>query len=150
VRTLAEAARSSFPRCHPLAVDRHLRRVAEKLPQNSEDLTPGSDASDAVFLHLWLAVQLVIDLATAICVNSGLGAPDTYRDAFERLARAGKLDADLADRVARAAGFRNLVAHAYENIDVDRVHATAVNGPRDLRAFLKAASRIVEAANPGS
>src|SRR5437868_12310744 len=96
-----------------LAIKRHLRRVAEKLPPDPNALKPGSDASDAVILHLWLAVQLVIDLATALCVNLGLGVPDTYRDAFGRLARAEKLDKELADRLARAAGFRNLVAHAY-------------------------------------
>jgi len=126
-----------------LAVERHLRRVADKLPVDAADLAPGTDDSDAIVLHLWLAVQLVIDIATALCVNSGLGVPDTYRGTFERLARAGKLDADLAERLARAAGFRNLVAHAYESLDMRRVHAAACSGPRDLNAFLAAAKRIV-------
>lgn len=34
------------------AVDRHLRRVAERLPQDSAEMQPMSDASDAVILHL--------------------------------------------------------------------------------------------------
>lgn len=128
------------------AVERHLRRVAEKLPQRPEDLVSASDASDAVILHLWLAVQLVIDLATALCVRLGLGVPESYREAFERLASAGHLESMLAQRLARAAGFRNVVAHAYEGLDMARVHAAATNGPRDLMDFLRTARDIVDKA----
>ena len=38
----------------------------------------------------------------------------------------------------RAAGFRNAIAHAYENLDLGRVHEAASKGPDDLRAFLGA------------
>ena len=33
------------------------------------------------------------------------------------LAEAGFLDSDLAQRLTQAAGFRNLVAHAYEGLE---------------------------------
>jgi len=36
----------------------------------------------------------------------------------------------------RAAGFHDVVAHAYEALDMQRAHAAAMNGPADLRAFL--------------
>lgn len=116
------------------AVERHLARVASKLPADA--LSPGSDACDSVVLHLWQAVQIVIDLGVSACVKLGLGAPPTYGDAFARLAGAGHIDRALADRLARAAGFRNVVAHAYEALDLARVHAAATHGPADLRAFL--------------
>jgi hypothetical protein len=60
-----------------------------------------------VILHLWQAVQLVIDLALSACSDLRLGTPASYADAFTRLASAGKLDAELARRLARAAGLRN-------------------------------------------
>ena len=50
--------------------------------------------------------------------------------------QAGVLDARLAAVLVRAAGFRNVVAHAYDTLDMARVHAAARNGPADLRAFL--------------
>ncbi|HXH06271.1 MAG TPA: DUF86 domain-containing protein [Vicinamibacterales bacterium] len=119
-----------------MAVERHLRRVAERLPPRIEDFQPGTDASDAVVLHLWQAVQIVIDLAVATCLKLDLGAPQGYADAFRRLERAGVLPSPLADRLARAAGFRNIVAHAYETLDMRRVYRAAAEGPADLRAFL--------------
>lgn len=122
------------------AVERHLRRVADLLPTGPEDLRPLTEASDGVVLHLWQAVQVVVDLAMSWAVRTGLGSPPTYADAFRSLGRAGSLDAGLAERLASAAGFRNLVVHAYADLDLDlaRVHAAALSGPADLRAFLAA------------
>lgn len=71
-------------------------------------------------------------------VRLGLGSPPTYGDAFRQLAAAGVIDPELGARLARAAGFRNLVVHAYADLDLRRVHAIATTGPVDLRGFLAA------------
>ena len=120
------------------SVQRHLARVADHLPPDAAGLTPLSSATDTVVLHLWQAVQIVIDLAVSTCVRLGLGSPPTYGDAFRQLATAGVLDPALAERLARAAGFRNLIVHAYADLDLRRVHVIATAGPPDLRAFLAA------------
>ena len=125
------------------AVERHLARVAERLPPRPDELRPSSDAADAVVLHLWQAVQLVIDLAVALCVDLRLGAPASYGEAFRSLAAAGHVERELAERLVRAAGFRNAVAHAYEQLDLQLVHRAATDGPADLRAFLARAVRLV-------
>lgn len=114
---------------------RHLDRVAEHLPAEASELQPMTATTDTVVLHLWQAVQVVIDLAVSHCVRQGLGSPATYADAFRRLADAGSLERDLATRLSRAAGFRNLVVHGYGQLDLQRVHAIAQDGPADLKAF---------------
>lgn len=121
-----------------MVVERHLQRVADRLPQNAEGLRPATDASDAVILHLWQATQMVIDVAAAACLHFKLGAPANYGDAFQRLANAAVIDTTLASRLVRAAGFRNVVARAYDALDMQRVHRAAREGPADLRAFLAA------------
>ena len=65
-----------------------------------------------------------------------LGTPASYADAFRRLEQARIIDTPLADRLVRAAGFRNIAAHADETIDMRRVHAAAKEGPADLLAFI--------------
>jgi uncharacterized protein YutE (UPF0331/DUF86 family) len=124
-------------------IERHLARVADKLPDDAKDFRPGSDASDAVILHLWQAVQSTIDIAVSACIHLRLGTPTAYGDAFSSLAAGGYLDSDLAARLVRAAGFRNVVAHAYERLDMTRVYRAARDGPADLRAFLKALAESV-------
>jgi uncharacterized protein YutE (UPF0331/DUF86 family) len=121
-----------------MLVERHLDRVAARLPADPALLAPATDVSDAVVLHLWQAVQIVIDVALAACLRLNLGTPTSYGDAFRRLADAGVLDGGLAARLTRAAGFRNVVAHAYDRLDMVRVHRAAREGPADFRMFLAA------------
>ena len=120
------------------SVQRHLRRVAELLPSDAAALRPATDATDAVILHLWQAVQVVIDVAVSSCVALGLGSPATYGDAFRLLAAHDVIEPALAERLVRAAGFRNVLVHADADLDLARVHAAAVEGPDGLLAFLAA------------
>jgi len=74
----------------------------------------------------------------AACLQFKLGTPASYPEAFRRLGEAGLVAPQLAERLARAAGFRNVVAHAYERLDMARIHRVASRGPADLEAFLAA------------
>ena len=121
-----------------MAIERHLARVAARLPPAVEAFQPATDVSDAVILHLWQATQTVIDLAMAACLHFKLGAPASYAEMFERLRATGLVDQELASRLTAAAGFRNVIAHAYDQLDMARVYRAARNGPADLRRFLAA------------
>ena len=77
-----------------MAVERHLRRVVERLPPSAQDLQPSTYASDAVILHLWQATQIVIDLAMSACLFLALGTPSSYADAFSRTC-AGRTNAGV-------------------------------------------------------
>src|SRR5262245_59599285 len=127
-----------------MALRRHLARVAEKLPPKPEDLVASTDAADAVILHLLQATQIGIDLAVSACALPHIGTPQGYADAFRRLQSARLLEPELADRLVRAAGFRNIIVHAYETIDMTRVHRAASHRPSDLLAFVAAIERIAE------
>jgi len=131
-----------------LALERHLARVAERLPGSADELAASSDASDAVVLHLWQATQIAIDLAVSASVAHGSGTPQSYADAFRRLQVAGIIESALADRLVKAAGFRNVVAHAYERLDLARVFLAATTGPPDLRAFVAAIARSLKPPSP--
>jgi hypothetical protein len=50
-----------------MVVQRHLQRVAGRLPPSADDFQPATDASDAVILHLWQATQIVVDQALRAC-----------------------------------------------------------------------------------
>jgi len=128
------------------AIERHLERVAEHLPRDPAELRPATSASDTVILHLWQGTQIAIDLALAACLRLHLGTPTGYADAFRRLAEAGRLDPELARRLGLAVGFRNVIAHTYEKLDMARVWRSASEGPADLRAFVAALRRFPELA----
>ena len=125
------------------AVERHLKRVRESLPPSESAFTPASNASDAVILHLWQAIQLVIDIAVSSCVQLNLGSPVSYADAFVRLSQGGFLDPELAMRLCHASGFRNRLVHAYEDLDLKKIYQIAQTGPQDLTAFLAAVAKLM-------
>lgn len=123
------------------AINRHLARVAARLPAQADNFKASTDESDAVILHLWQATQIAIDVAVAACVQLELGSPQSYAGAFRLLQEKGVLEAALADRLVKAAGFRNVVAHAYDTLDMTRVHRAATEGPADLRALISALAK---------
>ncbi len=125
------------------AIQRHLSRVKDRLPSSEKEFTATSDASDSVILHLWQAIQIVIDMATSACIHLKLGTPTSYADAFLKLGAANYLDQELAVRLSHAAGFRNRIVHAYEDLDMQKVYSIAQNGPIDLTSFLATAKKWV-------
>ena len=85
--------------------------------------------------YLHLVVEACLDLANHWIADKALPTPDTNRDSFSILERAGELSPDLADRLRGWAGFRNILVHEYLEID----HAIAYRAIRqelgDLERF---------------
>lgn len=126
------------------AIERHLDRVKRCLPELESEFTPLSNASDAVILHLWQAIQIIIDMASSACIYLKLGTPVSYADAFLKLGAAGYLSTELATHLSHAAGFRNRIVHAYEDLDMSKIYLIAKKGPEDLRHFLSAARKWIK------
>ncbi len=95
--------------------------------------------------YLHLAIECVLDVANHIIADRHYEAPDTYRAAFEILARHGDLDADLARRLQSWAGFRNVLVHGYIAIDHGLAWDSIVNDLEDLRAFAAMATTWLSA-----
>jgi len=116
-------------------LERHLKRVSERLPQNPANFVHGTDDSDAVILHLFQSIQLTIDTSLSACFHLHLGAPTTYASAFLKLSEANYIKEELASRLMRVTRFRNRIANAYEELDMQKTYKIAEHGPQDLRAF---------------
>ena len=86
-------------------------------------------------LNLFIGLQESISLATHWLADEGWDVPQSYGEVFAILADRGVLERDLATRLQAAAGLRNLIAHRYGAIDVDRIFAIATNQLDDLLSF---------------
>lgn len=74
-----------------------------------------------------------------IIADRGYEAPDTYRDSFAILVRHGALPTDLGERLQGWAGLRNILVHAYLDIDHGLTWQAIATQLGDLRAFATAA-----------
>ena len=57
---------------------------------------------------------------------------------FDVLATAGLIDPELANRMKKAVGFRNIMVHSYDEIDWAIVHTIGHTYLDDFKAFAKA------------
>ena len=71
-----------------------------------------------------------------------LGVPQESRDAFTLLQTADILPADLASRMQRMVGFRNIAVHEYTRMNLEVVQAIITKQLDDFRAY---SSTIVKA-----
>jgi uncharacterized protein YutE (UPF0331/DUF86 family) len=124
---------------------RCIERVEEKRPASAEVLASDPDVQDIVVLNLSRAVQLCVDMATHVLSTTGAPVPETMGEAFRQMATRHLLDADLAERMTKAVGVRNIAVHSYERINWAIVHAIATRHLDDFRAF---ATAVVETTDP--
>jgi uncharacterized protein YutE (UPF0331/DUF86 family) len=77
----------------------------------------------AVERFLQALVDLAVDINAHLAVAELDEAPVTAKRSFDAAARAGVISSPLATALAPAAGLRNILVHAYLDIDLDKVAA---------------------------
>jgi len=112
--------------------------VADKCPATVDALVKDLDAQDVIALNLSRAVQLCVDIGAHLIAGTQVKAPDTMGQIFDVLIQTGVLNADLAGRLKKAVGFRNIAVHNYQVIDWAIVHAICRQRLKDFDEFAKA------------
>jgi uncharacterized protein YutE (UPF0331/DUF86 family) len=124
------------------SIERCLQRIVEEYAGNKQHLVANQTKQDAIVLNLQRACETAIDLAMYIVSQRKLGVPQDSRDAFALLQTADILPPDLAQRMQRMVGFRNVAIHEYTRLNLEVVHSLITKQLDDFRAF---SSTIVKA-----
>lgn len=119
---------------------RCIQRVSERCPPSLDQLKADIDAQDVLVLNMSRAVQLCVDIALHGLANRQISLPDTMGQAFEALAEAGLLPVDLAARLRKSVGFRNLAVYSYEAVRWEIVFAIATEHLDDFKHFARCSS----------
>ncbi len=109
-------------------VDRRLREIGRRLgalrdvrSQGERPFLADPALQAPAERHLQLALQCAIDIALHILAADTDRTPEDYGTAFRELAAVGVLEEELADRLRLAAGLRNVLVHAYLDVDPARI-----------------------------
>jgi uncharacterized protein YutE (UPF0331/DUF86 family) len=81
------------------------------------------------------AIEAVLDVAHHLLASELWGPAEDSADAVRLLARHEVIEGDLAERLARATGFRNILVHGYAEVDDERVVA-ALDELDEIKAFI--------------
>ncbi|MCE3222385.1 MAG: uncharacterized protein K0S58_565 [Nitrospira sp.] len=117
------------------SIERCLLRIVEEYGGDRQNLSANQTKQDAIILNLQRACETSIDLAMYVISRRRLGLPQESRDAFTLLQTANILPADLATRMHRMVGFRNVAVHEYTRLNLDIVHTIITTHLDDFRAF---------------
>jgi uncharacterized protein YutE (UPF0331/DUF86 family) len=94
---------------------------------------------------LQIAIQSALDVASHIVSDRRLGEPRSNRELFVSLVRDGWLPEDLARTLSAMAGFRNILVHGYDTVDLGILRDVLEHRLDDLLAF----ARAIRASLPG-
>jgi len=117
---------------------RCVERVRQKCPATADALTNDPDAQDILSHNLTRAVQLCVDIGAHLIAARDNLAPNTMGQTFDVLAELKVISPELAQRMKKAVGFRNIAVHNYEDVDWQIVHAIASRHINEFGEFAKA------------
>ena len=117
------------------SLQRCIVRAREELATAGADFGNNFSRHDAAVLNVIRACATTIDLANILIRKRKLGIPTESRESFQILTREKLLDRNLADRLKRMVGFRNLAVHQYRELDLGIVESVIRNNLDDLAGF---------------
>ncbi len=90
---------------------------------------------DAIAINLQRACEQCIDLANHTIRVRKLGLPKESKESFQLLAVSHIIPYDLAARLSKMVGFRNVLVHEYQQMDIGLMIEVIENRLDDLLLF---------------
>jgi uncharacterized protein YutE (UPF0331/DUF86 family) len=90
---------------------------------------------DAIAINLQRAMELAIDIANHLIKEKKLGLPRESRESFALLERAGVISQDLSRKLQGMVGFRNILVHEYQKLELAIMIDVIENRLGDLADF---------------
>lgn len=97
-------------------IERCVARVREEYEKAGNNFNQDYSRQDAAILNIQRACEAALDAGQYIVRRDKLGIPQSARDLFTLLAQANKIDTDLAEKMKRMVGFRNIAVHDYQSL----------------------------------
>lgn len=119
-------------------IKKHLRRVEKKAKTDLKTFLKDLDRQEIIAFNLEVAVQNCIDIAAHIIGAEGLGVPGSTAEMFYLLEENDYLSSEITEKMIKAVGLRNLIAHEYGKIDLKQIYKISQNDYKDLNTYLVA------------
>ena len=116
-------------------IERCVARAREEYADDPDGFLRSLTRQDAAILNIQRACEAALDMGHHIVRRDRLGLPQSARDVFDLLARNGRIDADLAERLKLMVGFRNIAVHDYQTLNLPIVARIIEDHLSELTAF---------------
>jgi uncharacterized protein YutE (UPF0331/DUF86 family) len=130
-----------------VVIQRCLERIREKYDNDPAAFLVDQDRQDIAVLNILRACQACIDMGQILIRRRHLGLPKSSRDVFRLLQQAGIIEPDVGANLQRMAGFRNIVVHDYQAMEVSILVQIIEEHLNDFSNFSRA---VLSRREPGS
>ncbi len=103
---------------------------------SKDEITGDIDRKGALERYLYLVMQASIDLTEAVISYKKLRKPSTMSESFHILEEADIITPELSQQMIKMTGFRNIIAHDYENLNYDIVYDVLQNRLSNIENLL--------------
>ena len=91
---------------------------------------------DVVEYNLFIAINMMVDIATHIVIDNNMGNPETLGEAFSILNKEKYLSDNEMKIYRNMVGLRNILSHEYVNIDKNIIYDILKNNLIDIKRFI--------------
>ncbi len=116
----------------------NLSRLKDKGNVSLESLKNDLDIQDIVLHNLQFAIQGCIDIGSHVISDEGWGVAGSLNEIFYILRDKGVIKAEMVEKMISMVGFRNVLVHEYEDINLDIVYNILHHHLRDINEYLLA------------
>lgn len=99
-------------------IERCVQRAREEYFSEPATFATNFSRQDAAILNIQCACEAALDMGQHLIRRDRLGVPQSARDVFALLARAGRIEQALAEGLQRMVGFRNIAVHDYQSLQL--------------------------------
>jgi uncharacterized protein YutE (UPF0331/DUF86 family) len=119
------------------SIQKYLKILERYKEYSREEIEKDFDVRGAIERYLYLAIQSTIDLAEAVISFKNFRKPTTMAEIFIILSEEGIIDREFAENLIKMVGFRNIIAHDYEEINYDIVYDILHHRLEDIKKFIE-------------
>ncbi len=125
------------------SVERCIKQVRQyyKIPSD-EPFEENHLKQDAIAINLQRACELCIDLANHTIKSKKLGLPKESKESFRLLAENKIITKALSKKLEGMVGFRNILVHGYQQLNIEIMVDIIENRLDDLLTFTNAILKI--------
>ncbi|OCW97395.1 DUF86 domain-containing protein [Alishewanella sp. HH-ZS] len=99
-------------------IERCVKRARDEYQQDPLSFASNFTRQDAAILNIQRACEAALDMGQHLLRKYKLGIPQSSRDVFTLLATANFLPAELAEKMKKMVGFRNIAVHEYQRLQL--------------------------------
>jgi uncharacterized protein YutE (UPF0331/DUF86 family) len=125
------------------SIEKYLSILKSYQGHSLEEIERDTTLRGAVERYLYLVCQAVIDLAEVIISISRFRKPTTMSESFVILAGEKVITDELKNNMVKLVGFRNVLAHEYEELNYEILYDVLKNKLRDIEEFIEASEKFL-------